>query len=93
MRSRYTAYVLKDEAYLKHSWHPSTRPMQLNLDDEQRWLGLKIKATEAGNEDDETGVVEFVARYKVGGKGHRLHEKSRFERHEGRWVYTDGELK
>ena len=31
MRSRYTAYVLRDAAYLQASWHPSTRPAQLGL--------------------------------------------------------------
>jgi SEC-C motif-containing protein len=31
--------------------------------------------------------VEFVARYKVGGKAHRLHEISQFVRESGAWVY------
>jgi SEC-C motif-containing protein len=36
---------------------------------------------------DEQGTVEFVARYKVGGKAHRLHEISRFVRENGQWFY------
>jgi SEC-C motif-containing protein len=36
--------------------------------------------------------VEFVARYKVQGKAHRLHERSRFVRQEGRWFYVDGDV-
>ncbi len=39
--------------------------------------------------------MEFVARYKIGGRAHRLHEVSRFVREAGsgdvpRWYYLDG---
>ena len=91
MRSRYTAFVFQDEDYLRDSWHPDTRPADIDARDADiRWLGLKIKRTEAGGEADDTGTVEFVARYKTGGRGHRLHETSRFVRHAGRWVYLEG---
>lgn len=100
MRSRYTAFALGEVDYLLHSWHPRTRPKHLRLDPDQRWLGLKIKAVEAGGESDATGLVSFAARYKIAGKGNRLEERSRFERLAadaftpgGRWVYVDGELK
>jgi SEC-C motif-containing protein len=94
MRSRYSAYVRGDEAYLLATWHPSTRPAVLDLaeDTATKWLGLEITRTEAGGEQDERGSVEFVARYKVGGRAHRLHEVSRFVREEGRWYYVDGEV-
>ena len=91
MRSRYSAFVERDESYLLASWHPDTRPSGVRLDPEQRWLGLSIKSTEAGTPADNTGVVEFVARFKIAGKGHRLHERSRFEKIEGCWYYLDGE--
>ena len=55
-----------------------------------QWLGLKVRRVEQGNEDDEDGVVEFVARYKVDGRGHRLHEVSRFQQLNGQWYYLDG---
>lgn len=92
MRSRYTAYVRGDERYLLDTWHASTRPAQLNLNQPPvpNWLGLKIIRTEAGKETDTTGIVEFVARYKVGGKAHRLHEVSRFVQEQGRWYYVEG---
>ena len=90
MRSRYTAFVRCDEEYLLASWHPDTRPSRVRLDDQQRWLGLSIRATEAGGAEDATGTVEFVARFMVAGKGHRLHEISRFEKIAGRWYYLDG---
>lgn len=91
MRSRYTAYALGRVEYLHSSWHPDTRPAQLELDGGQRWLGLKVLRTETGGVEDETGLVEFVARFKIDGRGHRLHEISRFERVAGQWRYLDGE--
>lgn len=90
MRSRYSAFVVGDAEYLKRSWHPGYRPTQLTIDPQQRWLGLKIKDTLAGGPDDQSGEVEFVARYKIAGRGHRRHERSRFGRHNGQWVYLDG---
>ena len=91
MRSRYTAFARGEEGYLLATWHPDTRPSRVRLDDEQRWIGLSIKSTEAGGANDTTGLVEFVARFKVAGRGHRLHEVSRFEKIDGRWYYLDGQ--
>ncbi len=90
MRSRYSAFVAGDDAYLLATWHPKTRPSRVRFDSEQRWLGLRIKDAAAGGSEDSAGTVEFVARFKVAGKGHRLHEISRFEKIEGRWYYLDG---
>jgi len=90
MRSRYTAYVLSNEDYLLASWHESSRPTHLNLEHQAKWLGLKIVAVEAGQQLDTEGTVEFVARYKIAGKAHRLSEKSRFLKQNGRWFYLDG---
>ncbi|PIX97401.1 MAG: hypothetical protein CO126_02325 [Hydrogenophilales bacterium CG_4_9_14_3_um_filter_63_34] len=90
MRSRYSAYVLGDEAYLLATWHPDTRPASLGLDQDPpaKWLGLTVRR----HEEDGNGraVVEFVARYKIGGRAHRLHEASRFVLELGRWWYLDG---
>ncbi len=33
-----------------------------------------------------------MARYKVGGRAHRLHEISRFLREADRWFYLDGDI-
>ena len=90
MRSRYTAYVLRDADYMLRTWHLGTRPAGLTLDDGPKWIGLRILAADAGGPGDDTGSVEFVARYRVGGRAQRLHEISRFERHDGRWYYVDG---
>lgn len=89
MRSRYAAYVLGLEAYLLETWHPGTRPGPLGLgEDAVRWLGLEVVQAPVPKGDE--GEVEFVARYKVGGRAHRLRERSRFLLQEGRWYYVDG---
>lgn len=91
MRSRYCAYVLALEPYLLATWHTSTRPATLDLSDDinTRWLGLEIKRHESSSE---SAIVEFIARYKIAGRAHRLQETSRFLRENGRWYYVDGEF-
>jgi len=88
MRSRYCAYVLELGAYLLSTWHPSTRPRSLELQS-TKWLGLTVKQHK---QTGDTATVEFVARYKVQGKAHRLQEKSRFAREDGRWFFVDGDI-
>jgi SEC-C motif-containing protein len=56
------------------------------------WIGLKILRTEGGGLTDTKGVVEFIARYKIGGRAYRLHEASRFLRRGEQWFYVDGDL-
>ncbi|WP_019466107.1 YchJ family protein [Dyella japonica] len=93
MRSRYSAYVLKREAYLLDTWHHSTRPAHLKLATQQpapTWLGLTVKRHES---EGDSAIVEFVARLRYGGgKAQRMHEISRFVREDGRWFYVDGEF-
>lgn len=91
MRSRYSAYVLKLEPYLLATWHPSTRPASLALaTDNAKWIALEVKKHSPGEEGHAT--VEFVARYKIGGRAQRLHEVSRFVFEDERWYYMDGEF-
>jgi SEC-C motif-containing protein len=92
MRSRYTAYVLGDIAYLRATWAAETCPPQLDASDDSatRWLGLQIKRHAVIDADHEE--VAFVARYKVAGRAQRLSETSRFTRAaDGRWLYVDGD--
>jgi SEC-C motif-containing protein len=92
MRSRYSAYVRLREDYLLATWHPTTRPPQLGLTDEAptKWLGLEVRRHE--QQDADHATVEFVARYKIDGRAHRLHEVSRFVREDGRWLYVSGDV-
>ncbi len=106
MRSRYTAYAQGKEAYLRATWHSSTRPQDAILDPEEKlqWLGLEVKSAlrlrqrkaESGQSGAEPNqdTVEFVARFKIHGRAQRLHEISHFVREPGegglRWFYVDG---
>ena len=91
MRSRYSAYVLGLRDYLLATWHASTRPAELDADPPGlKWLGLDVKR--ATMQDAEHATVEFVARSKLAGRAHRLHEVSRFVKEGGRWFYVDGDV-
>jgi SEC-C motif-containing protein len=96
MRSRYAAYVLNLTDYLFQTWHPRTRPSQIEPTAAGvKWLGLTIKAASAvvpGSSDTaDHATVTFLARSRHGGRAQRMHECSRFERDElGRWMYVDG---
>ena len=90
MRSRYTAFVLENEAYLLRTWQAAYRPGSLAFEAGAKWLGLEIKDfVQTGvKEGHETAEVEFVARVRVAGKANRLHERSLFVCEEGQWQYT-----
>ncbi|MBV8049177.1 MAG: YchJ family protein [Paludibacterium sp.] len=96
MRSRYVAYTRQAVDYLLATWHADSRPDRLDLSDESpalKWIGLDVLRTAGGEPGDLEGVVEFVARYKLGGRAARLHEVSRFVSVDGRWYYRDGDLR
>lgn len=91
MRSRYTAFVGQLDRYILETWHPRTRPPSIEFDASQKWLGLKV--VEAKSTGADTAEVEFIARFRIGGaSAARLHERSRFVRENGRWLYVDGEF-
>ena len=89
MRSRYTAYAYGHASYLIATWHPATRPAQIALDPTEQWLGLQVRRHAVDPTDPTRAIVEFVARVRIAGRGHRLHETSRFVREAGRWFYLD----
>ena len=91
MRSRYSAFVLEKADYLLATWHSPTRPPELAFDPPPpRWFGLEIRTDQATGPD--SAIVEFVARFRVGGRAQRLHERSRFVREAGRWYYVAGDM-
>jgi len=94
MRSRYTAYTKKDVDHLLRSWHPTTRPRsgKFNLQEDISWTGLEIVSTEGGGPGDVQGTVGFIARFISSGKSGCLHEKSRFVRQDGQWLYVNGDI-
>ena len=91
MRSRYSAYASNNLQYVQNTWHPDSLPADLRLVPGQSWIGLKIKHTELGQASDESGVVEFIARYKRNGRAKRLHEISYFAKKNNRWLYLRGD--
>lgn len=94
MRSRYTAYVKQDAAYLVASWHPQCRHPQLQSAIEEsfpatRWLGLNVISEQSGSHDNEA-FVTFFARFADNQRTSAIHERSRFLREDQRWYYIDG---
>jgi SEC-C motif domain protein len=92
MRSRYSAFSLRKTAYLLATWHPSTRPLDLEpccCPPSMRWLGLEIVRHQVLSETQ--ALVEFVARNKLAGRAQRMRETSRFVYEHRQWFYVDGD--
>jgi SEC-C motif domain protein len=87
VRARYTAYARGDGAYLRATWHPSTRPPTVVLDPDLRWTRLQVLEADGGLLDT-TGTVRFRAHHVVRGVPGVLEEHSRFARDGGRWAYV-----
>ncbi|MFB8001095.1 YchJ family protein [Nocardia sp. NPDC056000] len=92
MRSRYSAFAVRDEAYLLRSWDPETRPADVDFDPGLRWERLEILATTGGGPFHAEATVEFRAHYRSGGAAGEMREHSRFRRDGGAWVYLDGDV-
>lgn len=94
MRSRFTAYALRDADYLLASWAADKRPTRIDFSgDASDWHKLVIRTVKKGTADDSKGLVEFKAFYTLQDEQYYLHEISRFGRQDGCWVYLDGEIK
>jgi len=92
MRSRYSAYVVRDAAYILSTWHPSTRPAHIDPHAIPAWTGLQIIGAETEDAAGR-GTVEFKARAVNQDRLLLLHEKSRFVRENGQWLYVDGDVR
>jgi SEC-C motif-containing protein len=94
MRSRYTAYILQDGAYLQATWDATKRPESIDFSRENiKWLRLEITETKKGGAKDSKGLVTFKAYYIQDGEEHIMNEISRFTKQAGRWFYLDGVIK
>jgi SEC-C motif-containing protein len=87
MRSRYSAFAVRDAGYLLRTWHPSARPRNLSFDPALRWSRLAVLETRDGGLFDAAGTVQFRATYARHGKRGVLAETSKFVRQDGRWTY------
>lgn len=96
MRSRYTAYALGNIDYVMDTHDPETRQAAdrenaATWAREADWRGLQLLQLEAGEVGDDTGIVEFKARFAIRGANQIHHERSIFRRIDGRWFYVRGE--
>jgi len=97
MRARYTAYTMQEVDYIIAT-HVADgegdvdRASTEKWAAESQWLGLEIVDTVAGGAGDDRGEVEFIARYRLQGTEAAHHERGRFQRVDGRWLYLDGEM-
>ena len=97
MSARYSAHVLGDAEYLAATL---SKDQRLDHDKEEaeqsfadtKWLNLEIRKTKLGGAADQTGEVEFVARYRAGGQHAVHHELSYFTREDGAWVFSGCEM-
>ena len=79
MRSRYTAYVMRDVDYLVRTHKPADGSAVdaagiAAWAAQPQWLGLEVLVTEAGGLMDPRGTVRFRARYSVDGQAHAIEE-------------------
>lgn len=94
MRSRFSAFVVKNEAYLLATWDESKRPVSFDFSSEVvNWQRLEIIRCNKGRENHNQGTVEFKAYYQQDGENLVLHEISRFTKKQGEWLYIDGAFK
>ena len=97
MRSRYSAYALGAIDHIMATHHPDAagdadRKSTEKWSREATWLGLEIVSSVGGGEGDQSGEVEFIARYELAGAPLSHHERAQFRRHQGRWYYWDGAM-
>jgi len=97
MRSRYTAYALGVIDYLYQSASARVRK-EFDAESSRQWAksaewtGIEILSTTGGTEEDDTGLIEFIAHYKVKETEFNHHECAEFARVDGNWVFMDGKI-
>jgi len=89
MRARFTAYAIKDFAFVHRTYRPTARQPFAPVPDgpTTEWTRLVIHSHTQGKTPD-IATVEFSAYGKEGGVEQVLHEKAEFIREAGKWIYT-----
>lgn len=94
MRSRFTAYAMRDAGYLSSTWDAAKCPEVIDFSKEKaEWHRMEIIETKKGGAQDSKGLVEFKAYFIQDGEEYALHEISRFIKNNNRWYYLDGVIK
>ena len=99
MRARYSAYVKGEIDFIMDSMKSSPQDNRDRDREEIRrwsqnsqWEGLEIIRTENGGPEDDSGIVEFIARYRDRNIPMEHHEIAEFRKEDGKWIFFDGEL-
>jgi SEC-C motif-containing protein len=97
MRSRYTAYVEHEIDYIintcVHRGKSDIDPKSTrDWSEQSNWLGLTNISAEKGGLADNEGTVEFEALYERGDLKETHHEKARFKKENGEWLYEEGSM-
>lgn len=94
MRSRYSAYLFENKAYLLRTWAETTRPGQIAFEKGLVWKKLRVLKTQKGQAKDTEGKVWFKASFQLADQKGVMSEKSFFVRDgQSQWVYVDGEVR
>lgn len=97
MRSRYTAFATHNVDYILDT-HDPERVGEIDRKNteawakDSEWLGFELVSSEKGGVDDDAGVIEFVAKYKVKGLAIDHRERAIFRKQNGRWYFVDGQM-
>lgn len=95
MKSRYSAFCVKDMDYLISTTDPKTRE-NFNFKENKKWAEqAKFFKLEIVNniENKDSGIVEFRAHFNFQGQTNIHHEISQFRRNDGVWYYSEGQIK
>lgn len=96
MRSRYTAYVVDDMDYIMDTTHPDStwfradraawRAELARITANRRYTGLTVLAADGSTVTFHAGII------RNNGEDISFTERSQFAKHDGRWLYVDGEV-
>lgn len=97
MRSRYSAYAKAEIDHILNSTHVDQRESNdkeeiRRWSEKSTWQGLEIVRCENGGPEDQSGIVEFIARYADNGVNLCHHEVAEFRRDHGDWYFYDGKM-
>lgn len=94
MRSRYSAFVLKNMDYVVATTDPQARA-EMDLKGNQEWMDsatfTQLEVIQHTNEGNK-GIVEFKAHFTIDGKPYVHHEVSKFRKQAGVWYFRDGRV-
>ena len=97
MRARYSAHAEVALDFIRDSIHPDHRhdydaEESRKWAESSQWLGLEIHDVQQGGAEDQSGQVEFTARYRAADGTHQHRELADFVKQDGRWFFTEGRM-